>query len=78
MGSANFTRRNLDNFNLETDVEIKMNKNSALISKFENYYDRIWNNIGGEYTQDFESGLDKNIFLKFIWKVQEKAGTCTW
>lgn len=78
LGSANFTRRNLDNFNLETDVEIKMNKNSALISKFENYYDRIWNNIGGEYTQDFESGFDKNIFLKFIWKVQEKTGTCTW
>lgn len=78
LGSANFTRRNLDNFNLETDVEIKMNKNSALISKFENYYDRIWNNIGGEYTQDFESGLDKNIFLRFIWKVQEKTGTCTW
>lgn len=78
LGSANFTRRNLDNFNLETDVEIKMNKNSALISIFENYYDRIWNNIGGEYTQDFESGFDKNIFLKFIWKVQEKTGTCTW
>lgn len=78
LGSANFTKRNLDNFNLETDVEIKMNKNSALISKFENYYDRIWNNIDGEYTKDFESGLDKNIFLRFIWKVQEKTGTCTW
>lgn len=78
LGSANFTRRNLDDFNLETDVEIMMNENSKIDEEIKNYFARIWNNEDAEYTVPLEENKEEGLFLRTIWKVQEKTGLCTW
>lgn len=78
LGSANFTRRNLDDFNLETDVEIVMNENSKINEEIKNYYERIWNNKDAEYTVPLEENKEDGLFLRTIWKIQEKTGLCTW
>jgi len=78
LGSANFTRRNLDDFNLETDVEIKMTDNSKVNEEIRSYFNRIWNNEDADYTTDLEDNFEDSLFLRTIWKVQEKTGLCTW
>ena len=42
LGSANFTRRNLENFNLETDVAIRGPVTAMVFRDAANYFDRVW------------------------------------
>ncbi|HLS99732.1 MAG: phospholipase D family protein [Porticoccaceae bacterium] len=42
LGSANFTRRNLDNFNLETNVLVSGPRPTALIRALAGQFDQIW------------------------------------
>ena len=78
LGSGNFTRRNLDNYNLETDVVAEMERNSPTYLAVENYFCRIWTNEGGEYTLPFEAYKDERFFIRPLWKFQEATGLCTW
>ena len=78
LGSGNFTRRNLDNYNLETDVAVEMEYNSPMHMAVENYFHRIWTNEDGEYTLPFEAYKDERFFIRPLWKFQEATGLCTW
>lgn len=78
LGSANYTRRNLDNFNLETNLAVEMEKDSPMAKEMKDYYARIWNNKGGDYTLPLEDFYEKGFLLRILWKIQEKAGLCTW
>lgn len=78
LGSANYTRRNLDNYNLETNLAIEMKKDSPMAGEMKNYYARIWNNKGGNYTLPLEDFYEKGFLLRVLWKIQEKTGLCTW
>lgn len=78
LGSGNFTRRNLDNYNLETDVAVEMERNSSMHLAVEDYFRRIWTNEGGEYTLPFEAHKDERVFIRPLWKFQEATGLCTW
>lgn len=78
LGSANYTRRNLDNFNLETNLAIEMEKKSPMAKEMKDYYARIWNNKGGDYTLPIEDFYEKGFLLRILWKIQEKTGLCTW
>lgn len=78
LGSANFTRRNLQNYNLETDVELIIPRDSELHGKFEDYYSRLWENRGGNYTASLEEFYESGIFHRVLWKFQENTGLCTW
>ncbi|NWN92611.1 phospholipase [Marinobacter adhaerens] len=42
LGSANFTRRNLDNFNLETSAQVSVPPDSALAAKAVSFFDQQW------------------------------------
>ena len=42
LGSANFTRRNLENFNLETNVAIRGPAHAAVLRDATTYFDRVW------------------------------------
>ena len=57
-GSSNFTARNLDDYNLETNVYIESPLNSNLSTDVNNYFKRLWENRDGEYTLDFEEYQD--------------------
>ncbi len=78
LGSGNFTRRNLDNYNLETDVAMEMERNSPTHVAVENYFRRIWTNEDGEYTLPFEEYKDERVLIRPLWKFQEATGLCTW
>ncbi len=78
LGSANFTRRNLMGYNLETDVEIVVSKDHELSKELEEYFSRIWNNEAGEYTLPLSSYYENRKFMELLWKFQEFIGLCTW
>ncbi len=77
LGSGNFTRRNMKGYNLETDVEIVSDKNGEVAVMVRDYFDRLWNNRGGEYTLDFEAYKDDSLLHKIKWKIQEATGLST-
>lgn len=78
-GSANFTARNLDNFNLETDVYIEAPGSSPLIYELDNYFSRQWENRGGEYTLSAEEKLSGLTFLQqMIYILQKILGFTTY
>ena len=53
-GSANLTRRNLADYNLETDLKIMATNDSKIVKDVENYFTKIWSNEDAFYTVDFE------------------------
>ena len=78
LGSANYTRRNLDNFNLETNLAVEMKKDSSMAGEMKDYYARIWNNEDGDYTLPIEDFYESRFIMRILWKIQEKTGLCTW
>ncbi|QUH22227.1 hypothetical protein HYG84_17735 (plasmid) [Alkaliphilus sp. B6464] len=54
-GSANLTRRNVDDYNLETKVITKTSKDTILCNSMKIYFDRIWTNKGTYYTVHYEN-----------------------
>ncbi|WP_257348157.1 phospholipase D family protein [Pseudalkalibacillus decolorationis] len=63
-GSANFTKRNLEPFNLEADLRMKAPTDSKLAIEVDQYFDRIWNNKDGKYTVDYEKHESKLTYLQ--------------
>jgi phosphatidylserine/phosphatidylglycerophosphate/cardiolipin synthase-like enzyme len=61
-GSANYTERTLDNYNLESDIRITAPPDSDLVGEFEAYFDPMWNNEGAMYTLDVEKYQDEFTF----------------
>ncbi|WP_249308439.1 phospholipase D family protein [Lederbergia citrea] len=57
-GSTNFTTRNMDDFNLETNLLIKTPADSEMVEGLDHYFKRQWENMDGEFTLDFEAYQD--------------------
>lgn len=76
-GSANFTRRNVQDYNLESNVVIMMPKEAVLARDFRAYYARMWHNDGGQYTVDFAQYEDQSLWKKFVYRFQEWTGLST-
>jgi len=77
VGSANLTRRNLENFNLELDVKVIAKRESRLSRQVLGYFEKIWTNDGGLYTVDFEPHHEGSSVKKIIYRVQEGLGLGT-
>lgn len=76
-GSANYTRRNLDNYNLEADLMVTVKEDDPLAKGFADYFDRIWENRDGIYTGDFTEYADDSLLKVLVYRFQEKTGLCT-
>lgn len=74
LGSANLTRRNLDNFNLELDVYASMPKDARPAQDASAYFSKIWNNEDGIYTVDYEKYQDNSRLKTLIYRMQEVLG----
>ena len=75
LGSANLTRRNLNNFNLEANVSITSEPNVRLINAATDYFDKIWNNRDGkEYTLNYDAYREDSTWKRIVYLVQEYAG----
>lgn len=76
-GSANFTRRNLEDYNLETNVLITAPADSEFAKEVTGYYDRLWTNDGAEYTLDYEEEAEESLLKTILYRVQEFTGLST-
>lgn len=76
-GSCNLTRRNLDNYNLESDIRLVTQANSDIASQASAYYERLWNNEDGSYTVSYEALGPKGTAAYLIYRLQDWSGLCT-
>lgn len=73
-GSANLTRRNLNNYNLEADLKIVADNESFLVKDLENYFQRLWYNVEGVYTVDVEEYRESALWKRLVYLIQEMTG----
>lgn len=76
-GSANFTRRNIEDYNLETNVYIQAPRTAAISTQMENYFNRLWTNEDGTYTVDYDQFADDSMWKTVLYRVQEFTGLST-
>ncbi len=75
LGSANFTRRNLNNYNLEANVLVAAEADAHFIKAAADFFDRIWENRDGKYcTVSYEAYKDASVLKRIIYLIQEYAG----
>ncbi len=78
-GSANWTRRNIADLNLEANLFI--NNAPEITSRFIEYFDQAWNNSNGlMFTTDYDTVGEKGwtLFWKtIVYRLQEASGACT-
>lgn len=77
-GSANYTRRNLADFNLEADVRLWAAHDTPIAVEVSDYFDRIWSNVDGTYTVDFRAFRDEAPLKRLLYRIQEFTGLCTY
>jgi phosphatidylserine/phosphatidylglycerophosphate/cardiolipin synthase-like enzyme len=78
MGSANFTRRNLQDLNLETDIAVRGAATSAPIRDAAAWFDLLWNNEPGRiFSVEYEAYADESLRKKFFYEMEERTGLST-
>ncbi|MCP4899115.1 MAG: phospholipase [bacterium] len=77
LGSANFTRRNLDGFNLEASVRLSLPANSLADRRLKKWFDRMWTNSDGNFTVTAEEYLEFSRSRSLLSRFQESTGMCT-
>lgn len=73
-GSANLTRRNIGDYNLETNLKVIIAEDAPQAIEVEKYFKKIWHNEDGQYTLDFEVYKEKSVIKKILYYIQEKTG----
>jgi phosphatidylserine/phosphatidylglycerophosphate/cardiolipin synthase-like enzyme len=80
VGSANLTRRNLADYNLEADIAVEVPRGSPLASQTQAYFETLWSNrasLGIEYTADFGYYADPSQLHYWLYRVMEGTGVST-
>lgn len=76
-GSANFTRRNLADYNLESDLYVEMPADHKLAGEINDYFNRLWLNEDGTFTVPFEQYEDQSLWKQIVYRFQEWTGLST-
>lgn len=69
-GSANFTRRNLYDFNLETDIKIIAQKDTKVAQETKAYFQMLWTNDGAIFTKDVDTQSKLPLFRYIFYRLQ--------
>jgi phosphatidylserine/phosphatidylglycerophosphate/cardiolipin synthase-like enzyme len=80
VGSANFTRRNLADYNLEANLIVELPRTTAVAQQTVDYFDTLWSNrasLGIEYTADFGAYADPSQLSYWAYRVMEGTGAST-
>jgi len=78
IGSANFTRRNLDDFNLETDIVLFLDSQHPLTLEMTTFFERQWENQEGRvYSADYDEYADDSLRLRLQYRFMEATGLST-
>ncbi|MEN1727081.1 MAG: phospholipase D-like domain-containing protein [Pseudomonadota bacterium] len=78
VGSANYTRRNLDGFNLETQVLIEASADHAQIIEAARFFDQRWSNEGErEHSLPYAAYEDTSRWRYWRYRFMEATGLST-
>ena len=78
LGSGNFTRRNLHDLNLETDVRVELDADAALAREVRAHFDRLWDNPDERtYSLPYETHADESPWLTLQYRLMEASGLST-
>jgi phosphatidylserine/phosphatidylglycerophosphate/cardiolipin synthase-like enzyme len=80
LGSANLTRRNVGNYNLEANVALELPAASLLGVEMISYFDRLWNNDGPpgtNFTAAFGAWRDDDTGRYWRYRLMEATGLST-
>jgi len=80
LGSANLTRRNIGNYNLEANVALEMRADSPLALEMSSYFDRLWNNDGPpgtSFTAAYGAWRDDDSARYWRYRFMEATGLST-
>jgi phosphatidylserine/phosphatidylglycerophosphate/cardiolipin synthase-like enzyme len=80
LGSANLTRRNLADFNLEANVAVGVPPNAEIATNVRGWFDSLWNNTGPpalEYTAEFGAYADAAQGTYWLYRLMESTGMST-
>lgn len=74
VGSANFTRRNLDDFNIETSVLVEHGDEFTAHKDAQAFFDMLWENKNASYTVPYETYEDTTWWKLSLYHVMEITG----
>ena len=80
LGSANLTRRNLQDYNLEANVAVSVPQSSELATAVSGWFEMIWTNHGPpdlEYTAEFGTYADPAQGTYWLYRLMEATGLST-
>lgn len=77
-GSANFTRRNLDDLNLETSIRVLAPARQALMQAAREQFERSWSNPDGElHSRPYADFADHSRWRYALYRFMEFSGMST-
>ena len=78
LGSANMTRRNLDDFNLETNILIRAPLSAAAMTGVMTHFDSLWNNqLNQLFSVPYEHYRDESLLKLGFYRFMESTGFST-
>ncbi len=80
LGSANLTRRNLGNYNLEANLVVETDATTTIGRTMVHYFERLWNNDGPpgtEFTVAFDVWQDAGRIRYWRYRLMEATGLST-
>jgi hypothetical protein len=80
IGSANLTRRSLDDFTLEANVAVEAPRTAPVAIELDRWFNTLWNNrasVGIEFTVEFGAYADPAQSRYWAYRIMESAGLGT-
>ncbi|PYZ96773.1 phospholipase [Alteribacter lacisalsi] len=77
-GAANFTKRNIGGFNLETNLKVSGDDHTKVMQDVQDYFDRLWTNEGGKFTQSVSAYEEDSWWKHKLYILQERTGFSTY
>ena len=76
-GSANLTRRNVADLNMEANVRLEVPRTARIAVSAVDYFERLWTNRGGTFTADYETYSDSQLGSYWRYRLGEATGMST-
>lgn len=78
LGSANFTARNLKNYNLETDLNVIGGRDVPVFTQANQYFNRAWSNLDGrQMSVPYSQYADESKLKYALYRFMEWSGLST-
>ncbi len=78
LGSANFTARNLKNYNLETNMRVLGQPQAEVFRDAQQYFEGAWSNLNGRsMSVDYTQYAEDSLFKYWLYRFMEWSGWST-